>query len=1113
MKQQWIRNINGLPNLWLVAMVVFSMLSAACVKDPFTSTQAVEGTAWVDFSFGTEENIVLSTKAHQSAASENLVSDLFVFIFDASGNKIYDHYYEAADMVQDKATFNSNANRDKECWYVVNSSGGATPTNGAFRVKTPIGEGLSIYCVTNMDTDRTYVSSALLSRTINSLSDLQNFKLFMNVDSVERSNKFTAVGSITGVGIQAGGTFSNGWNNHITGKSNISLRRVDAKIKFKFKQGTRPDVNGQTVRAFTPKRWKIVNIPRTAFLIERIEDSSNPLGSLSIEDYDNYAADYFDTDWREFEEHLPDNSSTFSFYMLENRLQPKKEPTNYWQRSLNVKNAQHKNQFTTVEYIEKNDQVATKTMRNFEYANDFSTYVLVEARVEMDLVSDDAGQVLGADVQYLIHLGGEWTSSIGGVSWDTDTYSGDLASFDTKRNHSYNYLVTVNSVNNIRVEVESSKPPTYDPGIFRENQPGAWGDVTIAKEEIAVCDAHYVSKTLTFHVNNLVKEGTSNADKLTWSVKTPFCDISYDYAHPENTPLSTIDYKWVHFRLNKKDEEGNYYSEQRRKYTPRVFERSATERSPSQNAEGDGTDGLGGYHNDGIMDVVQLVDYIKDQANLYAAWSLDNSKPQSDFDNTITGGVPDPKICVTVFVDEYYYEENPLSLTQSPTLWKRFINTEDRYLHILSDSESSYDTDSRTTGSVTTIQQKSIQSIYNIDETNADLVRAWGLEHIDEHSDIWEWKSGSNTMLGINDNQNGYLNTAKLWNLCGRNSTTFNTGRLWRTYMEIEVPNDTPQLRETPTNYHDLRYSCMTRNRDNNGNGVIDKDELRWYTAAVGQLVNLYMGESCISENSRLYNREATVKHGGNYEINRGDGKKIRPWMQHVISSTRFHDNAPTLIWAEEGIATGASDSGQEGASSWMTIRCCRNLGMDDDDELTVVPEPIIISSVREEGGHSYSVFDAKNLMPASKRDYVSSEMPMHFENNPLNLIYEKFEAYYENMPAGRSGFKDYNEYINTRLRENGVLICPEGWRTPNQREVATMVFFTNNLPGANNLSGNATLSRTAWSMGYFQGQAEFQTDPSLKKNDKYGFIYDGSIITLGNTTDRVRCVRDVRVK
>lgn len=53
--------------------------------------------------------------------------------------------------------------------------------------------------------------------------------------------------------------------------------------------------------------------------------------------------------------------------------------------------------------------------------------------------------------------------------------------------------------------------------------------------------------------------------------------------------------------------------------------------------------------------------------------------------------------------------------------------------------------------------------------------------------------------------------------------------------------------------------------------------------------------------------------------------------MQHVISSTAngTTSNNPTIVWAEEGISTGAYTGGSsdDRGGPKMTIRCVRNLG------------------------------------------------------------------------------------------------------------------------------------------------------------------------------------------
>lgn len=109
--------------------------------------------------------------------------------------------------------------------------------------------------------------------------------------------------------------------------------------------------------------------------------------------------------------------------MLENRMTPKKTATTFPDRDRQVK-------------------LESGLNGEWEYANNLSTYVIVTGRVEMDLVNDDAGQTLGGEVQYIIHLGDFGTG-------------GNISDFSTLRNTSYTYTVTVNSVNNIRVEVDT----------------------------------------------------------------------------------------------------------------------------------------------------------------------------------------------------------------------------------------------------------------------------------------------------------------------------------------------------------------------------------------------------------------------------------------------------------------------------------------------------------------------------------------------------------------------------------------------------------------------------------------------------------------------------------
>ena len=92
-----------------------------------------------------------------------------------------------------------------------------------------------------------------------------------------------------------------------------------------------------------------------------------------------------------------------------------------------------------------------------------------------------------------------------------------------------------------------------------------------------------------------------------------------------------------------------------------------------------------------------MVKYIKTQVKRYASW-LENGGNYADYKCDFDSqDLNDAKICVTVFVDEYYYDKDPIFGGSSPTLWKRFVNKEERAMHILCNSNTSKDLESRAT--------------------------------------------------------------------------------------------------------------------------------------------------------------------------------------------------------------------------------------------------------------------------------------------------------------------------------------------------------------------------------------------------------------------------------
>lgn len=1065
----------------MAAAALFLLAAVSCLDEKAMPVSGLTGgEGWATLRFGASANEVVVTRSTQGHVDENKLYNIFVFIFDGNGNKIYSKYFDSETL---KASQAEVVSETRECWFVDEADATGETTTGCVRILAPAGTGFKAYVIANIDADMVQISSDLLSNRIDREQDLIDFTVKLNQETVYRNGYFPMCGKADGV------TISEGLNDNITEKTApLWITRLDAKVRFIFKAGSRPDENGQKIKSFTPDQWKVVSVPKTTRLYMQGTDSGNVPAGAASDSYKDYAAQYFDTPWANFEDFNVDGSTGFSFYMLENRLTPKNSGiTSYHDRSRQVKEADGTNRKQSVTYQNMEGQEVTKDMCVFENANDFSTYVLVTGKVTMDLVNDDAGQVLEANVQYLIHLG-DWDAVIDnseGSHWDDDQYGG-VSDFNTNRNTSYTYTVTVNSVNNIRVEVE---------GNGTENQPGASGQVTIAKEEIALCDAHYTTKTLTFKASNFFEGTTGTAEELTWSVKTPFCDGSPIQSEGGDIPAN-LDYEWVHFRLNKRDANGHYYSDKRRKYTPRVYEAKTTWQSASDNKEGDGTDGLAGYHNDGCMDIIAMVKYIKEQVKLYETFLKYGGTNVSDFDDD---DLSKAKISVTVFVDEFYYDRHPITGVQSTTLWKHFVNQQDRKMHILCNSNASPDLESRTTGSVITIQQQSIQSIYNTNPDYTELNTAWGTEHIDEYEfdpstgELSQWvyskNTTTNTDRGNTDALNGRLNSAKAWELCDANSKTFKTGKKWSEYMDYEVENTVPLLND---DNKDLRHACMARNRDNDGDGEIDQDEIRWYLASPRQLNGLYMGDAVLSSTAKLYNRSAADKASDE------NGK----WRQHIVSSMRYmadDSNNPVTFWGEEGIAVSSWEESKAWVhvTSW-SVRCVRDLGVDPSEPLDVIPDDIATVDVANR------IITATHLNEACLRYYTSKDLAFHHESMTENMLYKRFEVMDHDIALnGTTGlfFQDVADIINESTSTS--VICPDGWRTPNQREVAMMGQY---------LGVTESMTRTAFSMGYYADNIF-----GLKQHEpgKYGFsIYDGkvSLMNSGTPTRYVRCVRDVRM-
>lgn len=282
------------------------------------------------------------------------------------------------------------------------------------------------------------------------------------------------------------------------------------------------------------------------------------------------------------------------------------------------------------------------------------------------------------------------------------------------------------------------------------------------------------------------------------------------------------------------------------------------------------------------------------------------------------------------YVDEYFYNGKP---------YKDFVNTEDRILsftignaNISQDGQSTY-----VEGNGFTLKQKSIKTFYNDNAGNP-----FGLETVEETPDKTFSESAGYQNLGTNA-QNGLTNTRAIVQAASSQN--------WTTFVNIAnngfTGSTAPTASEimTATGANPL-YQCLSRNRDLNGNGTIDQDEIKWYVPTYRQYIYLWCGMKSIPPDITFEHENYVTSMKGGYRI----------W------------------WAYEGTAVGSA----EGAA--VKVRCVRNL-TDRTDDVSA------ISSTND----NYTVTITGLKDEALRTNTQEGEYPEHMNSDPSSTLPRAF--------------------------------------------------------------------------------------------------------------------------
>lgn len=671
---------------------------------------------------------------------------------------------------------------------------------------------------------------------------------------------------------------------------------------------------------------------------------------------------------------------------------------------------------------EKNtyDDTGKKT---FDNAPANATYVVIHGKYQ--------GGDYAGDLSYTVHLG---------------DFSHNMSDFSVAANSNYEYTLTIKGVNNFIAE---SKKETG------KDDPGSEGVVIFKGTDILEVDCHYEARVMKFSLSELNQ--IINVDKYGYILKiqTAFCEtISmivdgdgkiYDAAEfrtqSNPTVLTTVgtdgmpvdkskilisgdeaDFDWVRFVKNT----GATYS------TPKYNVGCLVQNSGTSTHSISDVCAYPGRAN-----TQTIFEFLRD---LYKAGKEQNS---SYFNATGSS------VYVTCFVDENYYADKN---------WTEYVNkSEPRRMYFANELFVSEDGQSSFAKAKYVVSQKSIWTFYKLDPT----LKPFGLESVSE-----EKAQGVNVVSGTN-------RLEEPWD--GRASAISNN-RNKGFYASSTKSTGKQDI------YKDAYKACMSRNRDEDGDGTINENEIKWYLASVDQYKGMWAGEEAFDADARLFKatesewtdlKTAFDSNGGN---NNGALKK---WHYFTCSSA-------DTFWAEEGCATGTDGSA-------TMVRCIRTLASNSEG----------LESAETYYSYKDDVVELK-LNDVALRTHQSGGFQTYFERGKdSNKLYKKFKIASANLTGGPysktqvistakgSGFINASDDVCQKAAGYGG-----SWRVPNQRELSIMSAVNKNLTDLYSCT-----SFTGVQSGYYKGGT----------GNEYGFVLAGTQMTVAiSTTYNVRCVMDV---
>lgn len=1093
-------------------------IPSGCMDDELgkTAPEVVEGvpvTATMTVSASLGADIVVNTRADNTLSE---LEDLTLFIFDSQGK--FQHTVSSLDTPQTLTIIER----------VGTAQGQGTTHKVTFQTTSgnkkilAFGNLFSSYWYVNGSTNMDKLRDANEGKY--TFDELENIIFELSVltsDPGQRpgfympiqmasSGQMMASGRNEGLSIDTDGKVTN-WGDEGSDRYDVGIEIQRSMARITFNIPEKPTgANG----TFIPSSYTVYNIPKLSYVVN--SHGGNPKLTPQTTDGVDQRFIHYST------ANIPSASGgnyTFQFYMPENIYARKDGLTGYHDRDKwGPKTG------GTPDGVDAMTG-ATPLDKSWTNAPENSTFVVIRGTYSGEgTLNDGTTNDVTADVSYTIHLG-------------DFSDSGDVGDFSVKRNYSYTYNVNVLGVDNIIVEAQVDD---------KEEQPGAEGTVYDTENMVYSynLDAHYEQVYLEYNLStiaNAVRTALNTggisaptdqqlddviANQLVLVIQSEAMDHNKDgvsnkrgslkpykiYADAvrgngsadaakeailagegsQGKPTKGYDYKWVEFWPQSDASTIHAYPGISKWAMEELDNGSDGESMKNKDYYANATgENVGNGDPNRLMDVYDIiVEMGKAVKQIYQNTAPLTGDTSSGIIITNQGSDTTPEYVArfTAFVNEYYYLRHPLTGEKS-RVWNTFTNKIPRQMIIAVSSDTSKDGNSSYSKIYSYISQLSMQTFYNSRVTS---LAAFGIETYNETPltitfgtpqstsdlDDADGRENQKTLIGFND---GYtLNWSRFISTAGNG---------WTSSENTITDHTKHKLASAYTSSDEAYAACLSRNRDLNGNGQIDENEIRWYLASVNEYIRIGIGSNAIFNAAQLYigdKAELKVDESGrNYAV---------PYINLGSLFYTSSDDEHRLFWAVEKGSYSVDGRDYVGYNTAKPIRCIRTL--------PALTENTDISSLKDiESDPTYEMLKDDGLTVLKFKDRLSDQLYRSRVSNALSIHDEDDVA--NSFSEGIFVASDYlseTYVLNDLVGNNSTLTNPcanyvEGiysnWRLPNLVELSAM--------NAAGLLTQNTASCTKFS----------------NQEVRAGFVYTNGIgcytySEANSETLHVRCVRDV---